>query len=149
MKSFFSRESIIKIREVERYSLFQVLIHSLSIIISVSRMKFDHRCDFLFLCFRMTVYDSHLSKIIPVLVLRNIASILHWIGLKHHPTQIHCCSINGKWIYSFMIIGWQVFELASTWLLTSSLAWPAIRSLNIFSLETLANFVLQYNLFEI
>lgn len=77
MKSFFSRESVIKIREVERYSLFQVLIHSLSIIISVIRMIFEHKCEFLFLFFMMTVYDSHLSKIIPVLVLRNIASILH------------------------------------------------------------------------
>ena len=152
MKCFFSRESVIKIREVERYSLFQVLIHSLSIIISVIRMKFEHRCEFLFLFFMMTVYDSHLSKIIPVLVLRNIASILHWIGLKHHPTQIDCCSINGKWKYSFMmmmIVWWPRFELTRTWLFTSSLAWPAIRSLNIFSLETLANFVLQNKWFEI
>lgn len=51
MKSFFSRESVIKIREVERYSLFQVLIYSLSIIISVIRMKGHLKSEFLFLCF--------------------------------------------------------------------------------------------------
>ena len=48
MKSFFSRESVIKIREVERYSLFQVLIHSLSIIISVIRTKGHFRSEFQF-----------------------------------------------------------------------------------------------------
>ena len=77
-----------------------------------------------------------------MLVLGDIASILHWICLNHHINWLHFSTKN---VLEKVKVSYdKIFQnvVSWTWLLTSSLAWPAIKSLNIFSLDTFVSFVL-------
>ena len=87
---------------------------------------------------------TDLTQLVPRFVRSNVPAILHWVSLK--------CRWN---VFNLNPIYWQfitemqcnsqtisVKTLSESWLLTSSLAWPAIKSLNMFSLPTLVSLVL-------